>query len=348
MRHATRAALAATGLIAASAASAASAQDVRLAPTAPPAHPAYDMYEASAPLLEETSGGAIGATVIGPEVVALPQIADTLTSPIWQLAAALLRGRLPAHGRGGRSDVAGARSARDGAGDAEWVVNCAECEAEYAAFGGIFLGAASSPPRPPGPSTTCRVQASDRAARPIRARPRTAAPSACPWAWATPSRRRATARCPRSSTCCPPGSSTSRRISTPCPSAPVKRPRTTPSRRRPGSGCRWRSARWAPARRTARAAASPASGRSSFPEAREAAAASDIAVVEASGELLAASEQFARADREAQIAEAGDIAGAFATLIDAWSAEIAKIGTDPDALAALAWERIRSGVDFST
>ena len=58
----------------------AAAQDLRLAPAAPPAHPAYYMYEHFAEYLAEESGGAMGTTILGPEVVALPQMADALTT----------------------------------------------------------------------------------------------------------------------------------------------------------------------------------------------------------------------------------------------------------------------------
>ncbi|MBV6638696.1 MAG: C4-dicarboxylate ABC transporter substrate-binding protein, partial [Mameliella sp.] len=59
-------------------------------------------------------------------------------------------------------------------------------------------------------------------------------------------------------------------------------------------------------------------------------------------------EGFAAADREAQIAKAGDIAADFARLVDEWSELIADTGNDPDALAELAWERIWSKVDLAT
>jgi len=86
-----------------------------------------------------------------------------------------------------------------------------------------------------------------------------------------------------------------------------------------------------------------------LPEAARAAVAeSDITVVEASDELMAASEAFAQQDRETQVAAAGDIASDFAALIDEWSEAIAEIGNDPDALAELAWERIWADVDLAT
>ena len=51
----------------------------------------------------------------------------------------------------------------------------------------------------------------------------------------------------------------------------------------------------------------------------------DIVIVEASDDMRAASETFAQADREAQIAEQGKIVSDFAALVDDWSAAIADI-----------------------
>ena len=67
----------------------AAAQDLRIAPAAPPVHPAHYMYEKFAGFLTEESNGTMNATIIGPEVVALPQMKDALQSGLANIGNAL-------------------------------------------------------------------------------------------------------------------------------------------------------------------------------------------------------------------------------------------------------------------
>ena len=56
----------------------ADARELRVAPASPPAHPAHYMYEHFVEYLAKESGGELTATILGPEVVALPQMKDAL------------------------------------------------------------------------------------------------------------------------------------------------------------------------------------------------------------------------------------------------------------------------------
>jgi len=82
-------------------------------------------------------------------------------------------------------------------------------------------------------------------------------------------------------------------------------------------------------------------------EANAAVAEAGIADNEPSDEFLAASNAFAESDVQSRV-DANPLAADFAALIEKWEGVVAEVGTDPEALAAYAWDEIWSDVDFST
>jgi hypothetical protein len=81
----------------------ADARELRVAPAGPPAHPAHYMYEHFAEYLAKESGGALTATILGPEVVALPQMKDALQTGLVDIGNYLplyRRPQLACHGAG--------------------------------------------------------------------------------------------------------------------------------------------------------------------------------------------------------------------------------------------------------
>jgi TRAP-type transport system periplasmic protein len=116
---------------------------------ASPAHPSTYMYEKFGAYLQEESGGAMTLTMVGPEVVALPQVPDALQSELIQVgnllplffAADFARTNVAA-------DMAliGRLSHAMGLAMTEFVVNCAPCQDEFKKKGMVFLGAGASDP----------------------------------------------------------------------------------------------------------------------------------------------------------------------------------------------------------
>lgn len=126
---------------------AAEAQNLIAAPAGPPSHPAYYMYEKFAQFLGEESDGAMSATIIGPEVVALPQMKDALQTGLANVGNSLplyFAADFPQTGIAGDLALAGRNSHAMAWAMTEFVVNCAPCQDEYKAFGGVFLGSGSS------------------------------------------------------------------------------------------------------------------------------------------------------------------------------------------------------------
>lgn len=125
----------------------AQAETVVAAPAAPPAHPAAYMYGKFAEFLAEETGGEMTANVIGPEVVSLPQMKDALQTGLAGVGNSLplyFAADFPQTGVAGDLALAGRNPHAMGWAMTEWVVNCAPCQEEYKAFGGVFLGSGSS------------------------------------------------------------------------------------------------------------------------------------------------------------------------------------------------------------
>ncbi|MCR9273597.1 MAG: TRAP transporter substrate-binding protein DctP [Rhodobacteraceae bacterium] len=338
------------------------AQDLRLAPAAPPAHPAHYMYTHFAEYLAKESGGTIGTTLLGPEVVALPQMADALNSGLADIGNSLplyFAADFPLTGVAGDLALQGRNPHAMALAMTEWVVTCEPCQQEYKAFGGVFLGAGSSDVY--GLITTKPVDSVEDL-QGLRLRSGGAPYSR--WAehfgatgvpMGVGATFEAMSQGVIDGTMASVVDMLSYRlvdIATHFNTVPIGTYHAT-------SNFTVALPTWQRLSEEQRLMIVKAANRANFDltdrwayqlpaDAREAVAGSDIVVVEASGDLLAASEGFAAADREAQIAKAGDIAADFAQLVDEWSELIADTGNDPDALAELAWERIWSKVDLAT
>lgn len=123
------------------------AQDLRIAPAAPQPHPSYYMYEKFAEFLSQETGGAMTGTILGPEVVALPQVKDAIQSDLINIGNALplyFAADFPRTGVAGDMALMGRSPHAMAFAMTEFGVTCAECQAEFKTFGGVYLGAGAS------------------------------------------------------------------------------------------------------------------------------------------------------------------------------------------------------------
>lgn len=123
------------------------AQELRAAPAGPPPHPAYYTYEKFAEFLNEESGGSMTATILGPEVIALPQMKDALQTGLANVGNALplyFAADFPQTGTAGDLALLGRNPHAMGWAMTEFGVNCAPCQEEFKKFGAVFLGSGSS------------------------------------------------------------------------------------------------------------------------------------------------------------------------------------------------------------
>ena len=126
---------------------AAQARELRLAPAAPPAHPANYMYEHFAENLKEISGGAITGTIMGPEVVSLPQMKDALQTGLAEVGNTLplyFPADMEVTGIAGDLALAGRNPHAMAMAMTEFGMTCEPCQAEFKKLGMVFLGAGSS------------------------------------------------------------------------------------------------------------------------------------------------------------------------------------------------------------
>ncbi|MBY6089624.1 C4-dicarboxylate TRAP transporter substrate-binding protein [Maritimibacter alkaliphilus] len=126
---------------------AAQARELRLAPAAPPAHPAHYMYEHFAENLKEISGGAITGTIMGPEVVSLPQMKDALQTGLAEVGNTLplyFPADMEVTGIAGDLALAGRNPHAMAMAMTEFGMTCEPCQAEFKKLGMVFLGAGSS------------------------------------------------------------------------------------------------------------------------------------------------------------------------------------------------------------
>jgi TRAP-type C4-dicarboxylate transport system substrate-binding protein len=138
-----------TALAAALAATAnlADARELRIAPAGPPAHPAYYMYEHFVDYLAKESGGALTATILGPEVVALPQMKDALQTGLVDIGNYLplyFAAGMDTTNISGDFALVGRNSHVMALAMTEYVVTCEACQKEFADVGIVFLGSGSS------------------------------------------------------------------------------------------------------------------------------------------------------------------------------------------------------------
>lgn len=134
--------------LAALAAGTADARELRLASGAPPAHPATDpMYNSFMEFLPEETNGELTGLMIGPEVVGIAAVKQALQSSLAEVGNVLpLFAAADLPNTVLTADLAFLATTPHAMGAAvtEYVVTCEECQAEFKAMGGVFIGAGSS------------------------------------------------------------------------------------------------------------------------------------------------------------------------------------------------------------
>lgn len=123
------------------------AEELRVAPAAPPQHPSYYMYEKFVEFLSAESGGNLTATIMGPEVVALPQVKDALATGLVNVGNALplyFAADFPKTIVAGDLALLGRNPHAMAMAMTEFGVTCAPCQEEFKAFSSVFLGAGAS------------------------------------------------------------------------------------------------------------------------------------------------------------------------------------------------------------
>jgi len=125
----------------------AAAQDLRIAPAAPPAHPAYNMYEVLRDGLAEESGGQLKATILGPEVVSLPQMSDALKSGLVDIGNYLplyFPAEMANFNVGAGFGLTGRDQFVMSMAMTEWAVNCAACQDDFKKAGLVYTSSGST------------------------------------------------------------------------------------------------------------------------------------------------------------------------------------------------------------
>ncbi|WP_298500740.1 TRAP transporter substrate-binding protein DctP [uncultured Maritimibacter sp.] len=342
-------------------AGAAVAQSFIAAPAAPPVHPAAYMYDKFAGFLDEESGGTMSANVVGPEVVSLPQMKDALQTGLANVGNSLplyFAADFPQTGIAGDLALAGRNPHAMGWAMTEFVVNCAPCQEEYKAFGGVFLGSGSSDPYVL--MTTKPVTSIDDL-KGLRLRSGGAPYSR--WAehfGATPVNLPVGETFEAMSQGTIDGSmaSIADMLSYRLVDVAKHVLRVPLGTYHVTSNFTVGSDAWADLTTEQRIQFAKAANRGDpqltdrwavqMPaEANEAVAAAGIDDQEPSAEFLAASEEFAAADVQSRV-DANPLAADFAALVTKWEGIVEEVGTDPEALAARAWDEIWSKVDFET
>ena len=120
---------------------------MRVAPAGPQPTPRYYMYEHFAKYLADESGGDLTATILGPEVVALPQMKDALQTGLVDIGNYLplyFAAGMDTTNISGNFALVGRNPYVMGLAMSEYVVTCAACLKEFADAGLVFLGAGSS------------------------------------------------------------------------------------------------------------------------------------------------------------------------------------------------------------
>ncbi|MEO8241922.1 MAG: C4-dicarboxylate TRAP transporter substrate-binding protein [bacterium] len=338
----------------------AEARDLRVAPAGPPAHPAHYMYEHFAERLSAASGGKMTATILGPEVVALPQMKDALQSGLIDIG-----NYLPLYFAAGmeNTNVAGA-FALVGRNPmvmtlamTDFVVNCAPCQKEFTDQGLVFLGSGSSD------AYVLLTTKPVRTAEDLKGlRLRSGGAPYSRWAehfGATPVNMGVgdTFEGMSQGTIDGTMASVVDLLSFRLIDVAKYVTRVPIGTYHDTSNFTVAQASWTSLSDEEKAQLVDANTRGNFDLtdrwAYQLPAAANMAVADSSIEvienpdLVAASEAFAAEDETAQIAAGGELAAQFAALVDKWSAVVAKTGEDPDALAAIAKTEIWDKVDWA-
>jgi TRAP-type transport system periplasmic protein len=343
------------------AATAVEARDLRVAPAGPPAHPAYYMYDHFVTRLAEVSGGALTSTLLGPEVVALPQMKDALQTGLIDIG-----NYLPLYFAAGMEQT-------NTAGDfaligrnpyvmtlamTDFVVNCAPCQHEFTDQGLVFLGSGSS-------DTYVLLTT-----KPVRSvadlaglRLRSGGAPYSRWAehfGAVPVNMGVGDTFEGMSQGTIDGTMASvvdllsfRLIDVAkyVTNVPIGTYHDT-------SDFTVASGTWTSLSDEEKGWLVQAAARGNFDltdrwayqlpaAARKAVAGSDIEVID-SPDLVAASEAFAKEDEAARVVAGGDLARQFSDAVEKWSAIVKEVGEDPDALSKRAMTEIWDKVDWST
>ncbi|WP_375261947.1 TRAP transporter substrate-binding protein DctP [Palleronia sp.] len=126
----------------------AEARDLRAASGAPPAHPSQShLYAMLDEVLSEESDGALGATLLGTEVVTLGQMKDALQSDLVEVGNMLplyFPAELPNMALAGELALQGRDPQVMAAAMTEYMVTCETCQEELSEFGVAYLGSGSS------------------------------------------------------------------------------------------------------------------------------------------------------------------------------------------------------------
>lgn len=339
----------------------AQAENYLAAAAAPPAHPANYMYQKFATFLAEESEGAMEATVIGPEVVSLPQMKDALQTGLAAVGNSLplyFAADFPQTGVAGDLALAGRNPHAMGWAMTEFVVNCDVCQQEYKDFGGVFLGSGSSDVYVL--LTTKPVESIDDL-KGMRLRSGGAPYSR--WAenfGATPVNLPVgqTFEALSQGTIDGTMASIADMLSYRLVDVAKHVTRVPLGTYHVTSNFTVSADAWADMSAEERETFARAANRADpqltdrwgvqMPgEANAAVAEAGINDIQPSEEFLAASNGFAEADVAARVAE-NPLAADFAALIEKWEGIVSEVGTDPEALAARAWDEVWSKVDFST
>jgi TRAP-type C4-dicarboxylate transport system substrate-binding protein len=339
----------------------ATAQELRIAPAAPQPHPSYYMYEKFAAFLAEESGGAITGTILGPEVVALPQVKDAIQTDLINIGNALplyFAADFPRTGVAGDLALLGRSPHAMAMAMTEFGMGCADCQAEFKTFGGVFLGAGASDVYVL--ITTKPVRTADDL-KGLRLRSGGAPFSR--WAehfGATPVNMPVGETFEAMSQGTIDGSMASMvdmlsfrlvDVAKHVTLIPLGTYHVT-------SNFTVGNSTWSTMTPEAKAQLVAAANRGNpqltdrwafqLPAAARAAVEEKgIEIIEPDPAFLAASEEFAKADAEARIA-ADPLAGQFAELVTKWTAIVDEVGTDPEALAARAKTEIFDKIDLAT
>ncbi|MFD1913736.1 TRAP transporter substrate-binding protein DctP [Halodurantibacterium flavum] len=126
----------------------AEARELRTAPAAPPPHPANGvLYTNFSQYLPEESDGRLTAQILGPEVVTLGQMKDALQSQLVEVGNLLplyFPADLPNMALAGELALTGRSPHAMAAAMTEYMVNCDSCQEEMRRFGIVYLGSGSS------------------------------------------------------------------------------------------------------------------------------------------------------------------------------------------------------------
>lgn len=339
----------------------AQAADLLLAPAAPPVHPAYYMYERFSEYLAEETGGAMTGTILGPEVVSLPQMKDALQTGLANVGNALplyFAADFPQTGVAGDLALLGRNSYAMGLAMTEFGVNCAPCQAEFKAFGATFLGSGSS--NVYVLITTKPVRTLDDL-KGLRLRSGGAPYSR--WAehfGATPVNLpvgdtfEAMSQGTIDGTMASIVDMLSYRLvdvakyvtNVPLGTYHVTSNFTTATDTWAGMSVDERT-QFARAANRGDLAFTDRWGYQLPADAMAAVAGTDIEMIEPGEDFLAASNAFAAEDAAARAAE-NELSAQFAALVEKWAAIVAEVGDDHEALAGRAWDEIWAKVDFAT